>query len=44
MKPKNPNCFDCHHFFVTWDQNFPRGCRAYGIKTPQIPSLEVQQA
>ncbi|KMY55719.1 uracil-DNA glycosylase [Bacillus sp. FJAT-27231] len=35
------NCFQCRHFFVTWDQKSPRGCRAYGFKSNQLPSAVV---
>nr|WP_100332526.1 uracil-DNA glycosylase [Bacillus xiapuensis] len=38
------NCFQCRHFFVTWDQRNPRGCRAHRFKTKQLPSAVVQQA
>lgn len=38
---ERPNCMNCKHFFVTWDQNSPRGCRKYGIKTSQMPSVIV---
>ncbi|MEK4027665.1 MULTISPECIES: uracil-DNA glycosylase [Bacillaceae] len=38
------NCFQCKYFFVTWDHKSPRGCRAYGFKTRQLPSAFVLQA
>ncbi|BCN93536.1 hypothetical protein THMIRHAM_13210 [Thiomicrorhabdus immobilis] len=39
MKKTNPiDCFKCKHFFVTWDTNAPRGCRAFGFKTRRMPS------
>ncbi|MER2108008.1 MAG: uracil-DNA glycosylase [Solibacillus sp.] len=38
------DCFKCQNFRVTWDQNNPRGCHAYGFKTRQIPSLVVKQS
>ncbi|MCZ8511311.1 uracil-DNA glycosylase [Paenibacillus filicis] len=31
----------CKHFYVTWDPAFPRGCRAYGFKTVELPSAVV---
>ncbi|RDG32717.1 hypothetical protein DV872_07340 [Oceanispirochaeta sp. M1] len=43
-KGKGPDCLKCEHFFVTWDPAFPRGCRVFGIKSRQIPSLEVKKA
>ncbi|HIJ23296.1 MAG TPA: uracil-DNA glycosylase [Gammaproteobacteria bacterium] len=44
MKPKQPDCFRCKHFFITWDPKFPRGCHAYGIKSTQVPAIEVLHA
>lgn len=38
------DCFKCQYFRVTWDQNNPRGCSAYGFKTKQIPSMLVKQS
>ncbi|HSR11850.1 MAG TPA: hypothetical protein VLS90_10435, partial [Thermodesulfobacteriota bacterium] len=39
-----PDCFRCRHFFVTWDRNFPRGCRALGFKSREMPHLKVEEA
>ena len=39
-----PDCLKCLHFFVTWDPAFPRGCRVFGVKTRNLPSLEVRSA
>ncbi|ATP38916.1 uracil-DNA glycosylase [Solibacillus sp. R5-41] len=38
------DCFKCQYFRVTWDQNNPRGCSAYGFKTKQLPSVLVKQS
>jgi len=38
---KRVNCRRCKHYFVTWETNQPHGCRAYGFKSPQIPSMVV---
>lgn len=38
---KRVNCLGCKHYYVTWDEKFPKGCRAFGFKTNQLPSLEV---
>ncbi|MEO5364229.1 MAG: hypothetical protein H7838_11490 [Magnetococcus sp. DMHC-8] len=35
------DCRHCCHFQVTWDPDFPRGCRAMGFKTRQWPWMEV---
>jgi len=44
MQSKDPNCFDCHHFFVTWDPGFPRGCRVFGVKSRDLPSVIVHRS
>ncbi|MDC7241920.1 MAG: hypothetical protein PQJ50_16315 [Spirochaetales bacterium] len=45
MNPdRSPDCLKCEYFFVTWDTAFPRGCRIFGIKSRQLPSLEVKKA
>ncbi len=36
------DCRKCVHFFVTWEKNCPYGCKAYGFKGPQIPSIVVK--
>ena len=43
MKKTNPpiDCFQCQHFFVTWDAKNPRGCKAFGFKTAKLPSIVV---
>jgi len=38
----NVNCMKCAHYYVTWDPKHPRGCRAYGFKSRQLPSTVVQ--
>ncbi len=44
MKKNKPDCFKCKYFYTTWDQRFPRGCRAYNFKTQQIPADYVFRA
>jgi hypothetical protein len=39
-----PKCLDCRHFYVTWDARFPRGCRAYGVASRELPCVVVLQA
>lgn len=41
-KPVKINCRKCIFFRITWDKKFPYGCRAYGFKTRQMPSLKVK--
>ncbi|MEO5340535.1 MAG: hypothetical protein H7837_08470 [Magnetococcus sp. MYC-9] len=35
------DCRRCCHFQITWDPEFPRGCRAMGFKSSQWPWMEV---
>ena len=43
-EPTPIRCAECRHYYVTWDPNFPRGCKAYGFKSRQIPSVAVRQS
>ncbi len=38
------NCFKCKYFFISWDRDQPNGCKAYGFKSPQSPSLVVKKS
>lgn len=38
------NCRGCRYFHVTWDSQFPYGCRAYGFKGPLMPYMMVWQS
>ncbi len=44
MMAKRVDCFKCKYFYVTWDQRFPKGCRAFEFKTARLPSMEVLRA
>lgn len=44
MNQERINCFQCRHFFITWDKSFPNGCKVFGFKTKQSPSVAVLQA
>jgi hypothetical protein len=44
MEPQKINCFKCKHFHITWDKDFPNGCKAFGFKTKQLPALVVRQS
>ncbi|MCC6501511.1 MAG: uracil-DNA glycosylase [Deltaproteobacteria bacterium] len=35
------NCFHCAHFFITWNEHFPHGCKAMGFKCKEMPSAVV---
>ena len=40
-RSEGPNCTSCQHFYVTWEADRPRGCRAYGFKSANWPSQVV---
>ncbi|NOZ68367.1 MAG: uracil-DNA glycosylase [Deferribacteres bacterium] len=44
MKKERISCFKCVHFYVTWDERFPRGCRAMNFKSRQMPSTVVYRS
>lgn len=43
-KPHVPNCLQCAHYYITWDTQFPYGCRAMGFKSKRRPQLDVLQS
>ena len=43
-KNKALDCRKCVHFFVTWEKKCPYGCKAYGFKGPQMPSIVVKSS
>ncbi len=38
---KGLDCFKCRYFYITWNQNNPRGCKYFGFKTKLMPSIAV---
>jgi len=38
---KKINCRKCQFYYVTWEAAKPHGCKAYGFKSAQIPSMVV---
>ena len=36
------DCHKCRHYYVTWNDRFPHGCRAMGFKSRRMPSLDVR--
>ncbi|WP_180146725.1 uracil-DNA glycosylase [Desulfoluna butyratoxydans] len=38
------NCRACIHFFITWDNRHPYGCRKMGFKGPMLPSITVRKS
>ncbi len=41
VSDKHVDCNSCAHFFVTWNKNFPFGCRAMGFMSSNSPSKDV---
>ncbi|MFO0751965.1 MAG: hypothetical protein U0411_01400 [Thermodesulfovibrionales bacterium] len=41
---KKIDCFHCVHHYITWDRNFPYGCRAISFKAKRMPSEEVYRS
>jgi hypothetical protein len=35
------DCFACIHFFITFDQAFPYGCKAAGFKSCTLPAKDM---
>lgn len=44
MKSNKINCYQCKYFYVTWDPQFPKGCKAYQFKGRLLPSMEVKKS
>ncbi|GAB4024086.1 MAG: hypothetical protein Fur0010_27410 [Bdellovibrio sp.] len=36
-------CLKCKHYYVTFDSQNPRGCRLFGFKSAQIPSVVIKR-
>jgi hypothetical protein len=41
---KEVNCIKCQYYYITWDKNFPKGCRYFGFKGKIMPSRMVKEA
>ncbi|MCX8128711.1 MAG: uracil-DNA glycosylase [Clostridia bacterium] len=44
MNPENVNCIKCQYFYVTWDKHFPKGCKLFGFKSRNMPSVTVMES
>lgn len=42
--PQRVNCYGCRHFFITWDKEFPYGCRKMEFRSKRLPSDDVIEA
>jgi len=38
------DCITCSHYYVTWDKNFPNGCKLFEFKTRRLPSQLVKES
>jgi len=36
------DCHKCAHYYITWEKEFPHGCKAMGFKSIQLPSILVR--
>ena len=41
---ENKRCNQCKHYFITWNQGTPYGCKLYGIMSKQEPRIAVKNA
>ncbi|MBM3989409.1 MAG: hypothetical protein FJ298_00215 [Planctomycetes bacterium] len=39
-----PACARCRHYWITHQPSTPHGCRAYGILSLRLPSMEIRVA
>ncbi len=35
------HCHGCKHYYITWDKNFPNGCRIMNFKSKVLPCINV---
>lgn len=38
------DCHKCEHYYVTWEERTPHGCRAMGFKSRRLPSIVVRKS
>jgi hypothetical protein len=44
MANEKINCYKCTYYYITWDAAFPKGCKFYGFKSLNLPSILVKQS
>jgi hypothetical protein len=44
MSIKRIECRKCKHYYITWDKNFPYGCKLFKVKSKQMPCVIVYQS
>lgn len=37
-------CRQCKYYYVTWDPQYPHGCRGFDMKSKKHPALIVQES
>jgi len=43
MKNQKIECYKCRHYYVTWNPEFPHGCRVMRFKGRLMPSISVRR-
>jgi len=38
------DCLKCQHYYVTWDKDFPHGCKGMGFKSRHLPVFAVRRS
>ena len=36
-------CSNCQHYHITWDVDYPFGCKRFGLKSRYSPSMVVSR-
>lgn len=44
MQAQSINCLKCKYYYITWDTQKPYGCKFFGFKSYQTPSVVVLQS
>lgn len=44
MDTKTVQCRKCKYYYITWDTQFPYGCKLFGVKSKQLPSIVVYKS
>ncbi len=41
---KRADCLHCRAFYITYEAEFPYGCRSFAMKSKTMPAIEVRRA
>lgn len=44
MSVERVNCRKCKYYYITWEAAMPYGCKVFGFKSRQLPSIVVHQS